>query len=1067
MKLSTKDYKKILKFYKLSIPEKTKNIKKKADKIIAEKFCSCIKKVQQKFKEEGIAIGICTNSVINKKGYKRGKFKCKKRRTINLHKGGKRRKKTRKKRGDDAFKGGMMKSSNNNNNVPFDIRANWGQGNKPQRIIFNTWNDFLTYLTNKKIYGKEKEYVIEKTYIYYKKGHRDEGVYNKPYTFRQYVKFKNIITNDQNWKGPVFSVVRVEKITPLNDEQWQPQQEDINKQDIHMTKYQVVEEDTVIKQNEGQANERGVTHLPWKIGENPDNWFIFNHDGNQNFDNYSRPQRLPQDDSQVGRDLRLRERQQAMAHANVRDQPVPAPNQGENIENDNQHDQPPQEAQQGGGPKKRKKKRRTRKKRGGRRKKKTRKKRGGTANLCKLYKTNPGRVTKILADKYCKDHGDTNIPKNDRNLCQESSGNCWLPPPPQNIGTGTLVASRDRNLQVDDDDGFSSTHGGKRRKKKTRKKRGSGPKFSKPKEDTTVIEGRNAWTEDDLEVWIGDTLDKLAQKPHAKGFREIINTPFLHQYIASFLLDHTRGMDFNKAFFSRDDKLKHKELMNYRLVKVLNEIPLQGHPTYKLFKTYLEEKKKNMFLNLFNEWTVLGPSSMYHNPRGSMHKGAGLEKSRYLRMLFNIMYEVVKQAHTQKHRQDYNHSINVKRWYYREQDPDTYDRILDAIKLVTVKPPNMREDQWNEIWRRNGLNEYYAQMPYLNLINNFRWLIQPGFLKYWKWYGKFKQKFEAQKGSIPLRGKYKEESMNEGEILSKILIMTLFQYLHHYKELFIYNRMIDEPSPAARFPTFEHERKVDRRSLERFTELILLLINSPQINWNKSFNTNGKHKKTGKLTEYTYKDIYTFWLDFVEKFKEVKAKEMKLHNEAARKRFLKGINPITNFRRNYFRVTVVLMEEKDLEPIVMITKLIHEKTYPQEKTDRELDIEEGTYEGDDEQKVGGGKTPPTGEMNPKNSPQHIPPLVLPPSITVDSAEVENNSMEQIFLHNLSVSIIGLQNPNTILEILQLYQNDYNGRIEAGIQPSGNFGELLNNDIQALQNYINYLQSQQSGGCFPN
>ena len=116
---------------------------------------------------------------------------------------------------------------------------------------------------------------------------------------------------------------------------------------------------------------------------------------------------------------------------------------------------------------------------------------------------------------------------------------------------------------------------------------------------------------------------------------------------------------------------------------------------------------------------------------------------------------------------------------------------------------------------------------------------------------------------------------------------------------------------------------------------------------------------------------------------------------------------------------------------------------------------------------GGAKTPRTSEMNPKNSPQHIPPLVLPPNITVGNAEVENDSIEQIFLHNLTVSIIGLQNPNTILEILQLYQNDYNGRIAAGIQPSGNFGELLNNDIQALQNYINYLQSQQSGGCFPN
>lgn len=112
---------------------------------------------------------------------------------------------------------------------------------------------------------------------------------------------------------------------------------------------------------------------------------------------------------------------------------------------------------------------------GKRRKKKTRKKRGGTENLCKLYKTNPERTTKYQADQYCK-RFDTNIPKNQDNLCVESSGDCWLPPPPQNIGTGTLVASRDRNLQVDDDDGFSSTQGGKRRrrtrrKKKTRKKR--------------------------------------------------------------------------------------------------------------------------------------------------------------------------------------------------------------------------------------------------------------------------------------------------------------------------------------------------------------------------------------------------------------------------------------------------------------------------------------------------------------------------------------------------------------------------------------------------------------------
>lgn len=96
--LSTSDYKKILKFYKLSIPKKRKTLKKKAEKIIAKKFCSCIKKVAKKFKQEGIAIGICTKSVVRGKGLKRGKFRCKKSRKIRLYKGGKRRLKKRTRR---------------------------------------------------------------------------------------------------------------------------------------------------------------------------------------------------------------------------------------------------------------------------------------------------------------------------------------------------------------------------------------------------------------------------------------------------------------------------------------------------------------------------------------------------------------------------------------------------------------------------------------------------------------------------------------------------------------------------------------------------------------------------------------------------------------------------------------------------------------------------------------------------------------------------------------------------------------------------------------------------------
>ena len=98
MNLSASDYRKILKFYKLSIPKKLANLRKKGDKIIAKKFCSCIKKVRAKFKKEGIALSVCTKSVITRKAIKRGKFKCKKRRSIKLLKGRSKRSKRRAKK---------------------------------------------------------------------------------------------------------------------------------------------------------------------------------------------------------------------------------------------------------------------------------------------------------------------------------------------------------------------------------------------------------------------------------------------------------------------------------------------------------------------------------------------------------------------------------------------------------------------------------------------------------------------------------------------------------------------------------------------------------------------------------------------------------------------------------------------------------------------------------------------------------------------------------------------------------------------------------------------------------
>ena len=50
MKLSTSDYKKILKFYKLSIPKKSKNIKNKADKIIAKNSVVVLRKFNKNLK---------------------------------------------------------------------------------------------------------------------------------------------------------------------------------------------------------------------------------------------------------------------------------------------------------------------------------------------------------------------------------------------------------------------------------------------------------------------------------------------------------------------------------------------------------------------------------------------------------------------------------------------------------------------------------------------------------------------------------------------------------------------------------------------------------------------------------------------------------------------------------------------------------------------------------------------------------------------------------------------------------------------------------------------------------
>lgn len=88
--LTTNDYKHILEFYKKPLPKSKRILKLQAEKLLASKLCRCIKKVDKI--NEARAIGICTKTIINNKGFSRGKFTCKKKSTIQLSKKGKTRK---------------------------------------------------------------------------------------------------------------------------------------------------------------------------------------------------------------------------------------------------------------------------------------------------------------------------------------------------------------------------------------------------------------------------------------------------------------------------------------------------------------------------------------------------------------------------------------------------------------------------------------------------------------------------------------------------------------------------------------------------------------------------------------------------------------------------------------------------------------------------------------------------------------------------------------------------------------------------------------------------------------
>ena len=100
--LTNKDYISILKFYNLRIPKSKRLLSIQAEKIMAEKLCKCIKKIDPE--NETKSIGICTKTIFNNKGYTRGNFQCKKKQSVKFRKTIKTRKSRKGKKGRKSRK---------------------------------------------------------------------------------------------------------------------------------------------------------------------------------------------------------------------------------------------------------------------------------------------------------------------------------------------------------------------------------------------------------------------------------------------------------------------------------------------------------------------------------------------------------------------------------------------------------------------------------------------------------------------------------------------------------------------------------------------------------------------------------------------------------------------------------------------------------------------------------------------------------------------------------------------------------------------------------------------------
>jgi hypothetical protein len=93
--LTKNDYEKILNYYNIpfSTSDSSKQIKNKAEEILADKLCKCIKKVKESSNEpnndeaEARAIGICNDTVFRRKGIRHAAFTCKKKSKLLRFKG--------------------------------------------------------------------------------------------------------------------------------------------------------------------------------------------------------------------------------------------------------------------------------------------------------------------------------------------------------------------------------------------------------------------------------------------------------------------------------------------------------------------------------------------------------------------------------------------------------------------------------------------------------------------------------------------------------------------------------------------------------------------------------------------------------------------------------------------------------------------------------------------------------------------------------------------------------------------------------------------------------------------